>query len=150
MPTTVQIPDLDDGVHAVLVRRAAAAGVNVPELLRAEITRLVAASSVEEWLQRVADTRRHSGASRSSQRSTNSAARGPMSVVDAHLPHRDDQPPLTAVASSIAARSTAAGTLRPVISSTWPSAWATSSSAPPTTRSPRARTAAASRVGHGE
>lgn len=57
MPTTVQIPDLDDGVHAVLVRRAAAAGVNVPELLRAEITRLVAASSVEEWLQR---TRRHS------------------------------------------------------------------------------------------
>jgi len=35
VPKTVQIRDLDDEVYAALVRRAAEAGVSVPELLRA-------------------------------------------------------------------------------------------------------------------
>jgi hypothetical protein len=53
----VQIRDLDDEVYAALVRRAAEAGVSVPELLRAEAARLAARPSVEEWLKR---TRRRS------------------------------------------------------------------------------------------
>lgn len=57
MPKTVQIRNLDDGVYAGLVRRAAEAGISVPELLRAEATRLAARPSVEEWLKR---TRRRS------------------------------------------------------------------------------------------
>lgn len=57
MPKTVQIRDLDDDVYAGLVRRAAETGVTVPELLRAEATRLAARPSVETWLAR---TRRRS------------------------------------------------------------------------------------------
>lgn len=57
MPKTVQIRDLDDDVYAGLVRRAAEVGVSVPELLRAEATRLAARPSVEAWLER---TRRRS------------------------------------------------------------------------------------------
>ena len=57
VPKTVQIRDLDDEVYAGLVRRAAEAGVSVPELLRAEAARLAARPSVEEWLKR---TRRRS------------------------------------------------------------------------------------------
>ena len=57
MPKTIQIRDLDDDVYAGLARRAAEAGVSVPELLRAEATRLAARPSVEEWLKR---TRRRS------------------------------------------------------------------------------------------
>lgn len=57
MPKTVQIRDIDDEVYAALVRRAAEAGVSVPELLRAEAVRLAARPSVEEWLRR---TRRRS------------------------------------------------------------------------------------------
>ena len=57
MPKTVQIRDLDDEVYAGLVRRAAEAGVSVPELLRAEAVRLASRPSVEEWLKR---TRRRS------------------------------------------------------------------------------------------
>ena len=57
MPKTIQIRDLDDEVYAGLARRAAEAGVSVPELLRAEATRLAARPSVEEWLKR---TRRRS------------------------------------------------------------------------------------------
>ncbi len=53
MPKTVQIRDLDDKVYAVLQRRAAAAGISVPELLRREATRLAARPSMEEWLERV-------------------------------------------------------------------------------------------------
>jgi antitoxin FitA len=53
----VQIRDLDDDVYAALARRAAEAGVSVPELLRAEAVRLAARPSVEEWLAR---TRRRS------------------------------------------------------------------------------------------
>ena len=52
MPKTVQIRDLDDDVYAALARRAAEAGVSVPELLRVEATRLAARPSVETWLAR--------------------------------------------------------------------------------------------------
>ena len=57
VPKTVQIRHLDDDVYAALARRAAEAGLSVPELLRAEAARLAARPSVEEWLQR---TRRRS------------------------------------------------------------------------------------------
>lgn len=57
VPKTVQIRDLDDDVYAGLSRRAAESGVSVPELLRAEATRLASRPSVEEWLKR---TRRRS------------------------------------------------------------------------------------------
>jgi antitoxin FitA len=57
VPKTVQIRDLDDDVYAGLARRAAEAGISVPELLRGEATRLAARPSVEAWLTR---TRRRS------------------------------------------------------------------------------------------
>jgi hypothetical protein len=57
MPKTVQIRDLDDDVYAGLSRRAAEAGISVPELLRAEATRLAARPTMSEWLAR---TRRRS------------------------------------------------------------------------------------------
>ena len=57
MPRTVQIRDLDDEVYAGLARRAAEAGVSVPELLRTEAARIAARPSVETWLAR---TRRRS------------------------------------------------------------------------------------------
>ncbi len=53
MPKTVQIRDLDDDVYAGLARRAAEAGISVPELLRIEAVRLAARPSVEEWLKRI-------------------------------------------------------------------------------------------------
>lgn len=52
MSRTVQIRDLDDDVYAALVKRAAEAGLSVPELLRREATRLAARPTVEEWLAR--------------------------------------------------------------------------------------------------
>ena len=52
MPKTVQIRDLDDEVYAGLARRAAEAGISVPELLRGEAARLAARPSVAEWLKR--------------------------------------------------------------------------------------------------
>jgi plasmid stability protein len=55
MPKTIQIRDLDDDVYAGLVRRAAEAGVSVPELLRSEATRIAARPSMASWL---AETRR--------------------------------------------------------------------------------------------
>lgn len=57
VPKTVQIRDLDDHVYAGLVRRAAETGISVPELLRAEATRLAARPSMQTWLTR---TRRRS------------------------------------------------------------------------------------------
>lgn len=57
MPKTIQIRDVDDDVYAGLRRRAAEDGVSVPELLRAEATRLAAAPSIAAWL---ASTRRRS------------------------------------------------------------------------------------------
>lgn len=59
MPKTIQIRDIDDEVYAGLRRRAAEAGVTVPELLRAEATRLAARPSIATWL---ASTRRRSSA----------------------------------------------------------------------------------------
>lgn len=52
MPKTVQIRDMDDDVYAALSRRAAEAGLSVPELLRREIARIASRPSVDEWLQR--------------------------------------------------------------------------------------------------
>ena len=49
---TVQVRDLDDDVYEALRRRAAEAGLTVPELLRREATRLAARPTVEEWLAR--------------------------------------------------------------------------------------------------
>lgn len=57
MPKTVQIRDIDDDVYSALARRAAEAGLTVPELLRREAARVAARPSVEEWLAR---TRRRS------------------------------------------------------------------------------------------
>jgi hypothetical protein len=52
VPKTVQIRDIDDEVYGQLVRRAAEAGISVPDLLRREATRLAARPSVAEWLER--------------------------------------------------------------------------------------------------
>jgi plasmid stability protein len=57
VPKTIQIRDLDDDVYRGLVRRAAEAGVSVPELLRGEAARLASRPSMTEWLER---TRRRS------------------------------------------------------------------------------------------
>lgn len=62
MPRTVQIRDIDDEVYAALSRRAAEAGLTVPDLLRREAARLAARPSVEEWLART--RRRPSGITR--------------------------------------------------------------------------------------
>jgi plasmid stability protein len=59
MSKTIQIRDIDDEVYAGLRRRAAEEGVSVPELLRAEATRLAARPSIASWL---ASTRRRSSA----------------------------------------------------------------------------------------
>lgn len=59
MPKTIQIRDVDDEVYAGLRRRAAEEGLSVPELLRAEATRLAARPSIASWL---ASTRRRSSA----------------------------------------------------------------------------------------
>lgn len=52
MPKTVQIRDIDDNVYEALVRRAAEAGLTVPDLLRREATRLARRPSMSEWLER--------------------------------------------------------------------------------------------------
>ena len=62
MPKTVQIRDIDDEVYAALSRRAAAAGLSVPDLLRHEAARLASRPTVEEWLART--RRRPSGITR--------------------------------------------------------------------------------------
>jgi antitoxin FitA len=59
MSKTIQIRDIDDEVYSGLRRRAAEEGVSVPELLRAEATRLAAGPSVATWL---ASTRRRASA----------------------------------------------------------------------------------------
>ena len=53
MPKTVQIRDIDDGVYAGLVRRAAEEGITVPELLRREAARLASRPSMTAWLSRI-------------------------------------------------------------------------------------------------
>jgi hypothetical protein len=52
VPKTIQIRDVDDDVYAALSRRAAEAGITVPDLLRREAARLAARPTVEEWLAR--------------------------------------------------------------------------------------------------
>lgn len=52
MPKTVQIRDIDDDVYAALKRRAAEAGLTVPDLLRREAVRLAGRPTMEEWLAR--------------------------------------------------------------------------------------------------
>lgn len=52
MPKTIQIRDVDDEVYAALRRRAAEAGISVPDLLRREAGRLARRLTVEEWLER--------------------------------------------------------------------------------------------------
>lgn len=52
MAKTVQIRDIDDEVYAALSRRAAEAGLTVPDLLRREATRIARRPSVDEWLAR--------------------------------------------------------------------------------------------------
>ena len=52
MPKTIQIRDLDDEVYAALAKRAAEAGLTVPDLLRREAARLASRPTMEEWLAR--------------------------------------------------------------------------------------------------
>jgi plasmid stability protein len=59
MSKTIQIRDIDDEVYAGLRRRAAEEGLSVPELMRAEATRLASCPSIATWL---ASTRRRSSA----------------------------------------------------------------------------------------
>ena len=63
MPKTIQIRDVDDEVYAALQRRAAEAGLTVPDLLRREAARLASRPTMEEWLART--RRRPSGIARS-------------------------------------------------------------------------------------
>jgi hypothetical protein len=62
MTRTIQIRDIDDEVYAGLSRRAAEAGLTVPDLLRREAARIAARPSMEQWLARTA--RRPSGVDR--------------------------------------------------------------------------------------
>ena len=59
MPKTIQIRDLDDEVYAGLRRRAAEAGVTVPELLRTEAVRIATRPSVSSWLERTGGRTSH-------------------------------------------------------------------------------------------
>jgi plasmid stability protein len=52
VPKTIQIRDIDDDVYAALARRAAEAGVSVPDQLRREAARLASRPTMEEWLAR--------------------------------------------------------------------------------------------------
>ena len=52
MPKTIQIRNIDDEVYAALLRRAAAIGVTVPDLLRREAERLAARPTLDEWIER--------------------------------------------------------------------------------------------------
>jgi negative regulator of replication initiation len=75
MPKTIQIRDVDDEVYAALARRAAEAGISVPDLLRREAVRLASRPTVEEWLART--RRRPSGISRSDVIEALDELRGP-------------------------------------------------------------------------
>lgn len=75
VPKTIQIRDVDDADYAALTRRAAEAGISVPELLRREVARLAARPSVEEWLART--RRRRSTATRSEVLDALDELRGP-------------------------------------------------------------------------
>lgn len=80
MPKTIQIRDVDDGVYAGLARRAAEAGVTVPELLRREAARIAAQPSLEAWLERTRG--RSSGITREQIIESLDASRGPWPDAD--------------------------------------------------------------------
>jgi hypothetical protein len=75
MPKTVQIRDLDDDVYTALARRAAEAGLTVPDLLRREAARIAARPTLEEWLART--RRRASGIDRADVLEAVEELRGP-------------------------------------------------------------------------
>lgn len=52
MSKTIQIREIDDETYAALARRAAEAGISVPDLLRREAKRIAARPSVREWFSR--------------------------------------------------------------------------------------------------
>lgn len=52
MPKTIQIREVPDETYRELVRRAADAGMTVPELIRRLAEREVARPSVRQWLER--------------------------------------------------------------------------------------------------
>ena len=80
MPRTVPIRDIDDDVYLALARRAAEAGMTVPDLLRREAARLAARPTVEEWLTRT--RRRPSDISRAEVLAAFEELRGPWPDVD--------------------------------------------------------------------
>jgi antitoxin FitA len=80
MPKTIQIRDVDDDVYTALARRAAEAGITVPDLLRREATRLAARPTVEEWLART--RRRPSGIARAEVLEAFDEMRGPWPDAD--------------------------------------------------------------------
>lgn len=80
MPKTIQIRDVDDDVYAALARRAAEAGITVPDLLRREAARLAARPTVEEWLART--RRRSSGITRAEIVEALDELRGPWPDAD--------------------------------------------------------------------
>ena len=52
MSKTIQIRNIDDDVYAALRRKAAEAGMSVPDLLKREAERLASRLTMEEWLER--------------------------------------------------------------------------------------------------
>lgn len=56
MARIIQIRDVPDDVHQVLAARARLQGMSLSEYLRAELARLAARPSVDEWLLRLAAT----------------------------------------------------------------------------------------------
>jgi hypothetical protein len=80
MPKTVQIRDIEDETYAALARRAADAGLTVPELLRREVARIASRPSVDEWLERT--RRRPSAISRAEVVEALDEIRGPWPDAD--------------------------------------------------------------------
>jgi hypothetical protein len=75
VPKTIQIRDVDDETYLALSRRAAEAGLTVPELLRREAARLAARPTIDEWLART--RRRRSDITRSEVLEAVDQLRGP-------------------------------------------------------------------------
>lgn len=80
VPRTVQIRNLDDEVYAALAKRAAEAGLSVPDLLRREAARLASRPTAEEWLART--RRRPSGVAPSEVLDVLDEMRGPWPDAD--------------------------------------------------------------------
>jgi negative regulator of replication initiation len=80
MPKTIQIREVDDAVYDALAKRAAEAGLSVPDLLRREAARIAARPSMEEWLART--ERRPSGIERMDIIAALDESRGPWPDAD--------------------------------------------------------------------